>query len=333
LARRWRDIGGKVLHYGKRVAPVCISVGLVAWLVWRVTPQKLLAALRATDWPWLIGATLVQLVVLFLWDTLNLWWLYSQPDRRLPFWTVLRARTDSVIWSAVNLEIGQGVFAWRLSKDLDMPVTESLSRCVVLALFDFGTLQSLALVASFIQPTPLIRFFRLICAGFVGGMVILFLILRYMPERWRSWLEGKPWGSWLKWWTWRHGVLTWAQRLTMFLLVILYAWVGLKICKIPVDAATVFGVIPFVIVAESLPGTGGLGERDTALVYLLDVGGERAAVVLSFGLIWSTVIILGRVAIGLVSNLLPRHQREARRAFREMQAVERFETTSSPSRR
>jgi hypothetical protein len=127
---------------------VVISVGLVSWIVWKVSPREIAAALSTSASPWLVLATVVQLVVLFLWDTLSLWWLFSQPDRRLPFRAVLRLRTDSALWTAVNLEIGQGVFAWELAKRTGMPVATALGRCVVLALFDFGTLQSLALAAA-----------------------------------------------------------------------------------------------------------------------------------------------------------------------------------------
>ena len=71
------------------------------------------------------------------------------------------------------------------------------------------------------------------------------------------------------------------------------------------------GLGPFVMLAEALPGTGGLGEREAALLYLLDPPEEQRAVVLSFGLIWSTVIILGRITIGLVSALLPRAETQS----------------------
>jgi hypothetical protein len=99
-------------------------------------------------------------------------------------------------------------------------------------------------------------------------------------------------------------------RLILFLLVYLYAGIGLVLCGVPADVSTVFGVIPFVLLAESLPGTGGLGERETALVYLLGAGGEQRAELLAFGLIWSVVVILFRIAVGLVSSWLPRNVEE-----------------------
>jgi hypothetical protein len=293
----------RLYRYGRRLLPFLISFGLVGWLVWTITPQKMAAALSLAGWPWLVLATLVQVVILFTWDTLSLWWLFSQPDRPLPFSTILRVRTETVIWSVVNLEVGQGMFAWQLAAARDEPVIQALGRCLVLALFDFGTLQSLALVGSFLAPTPLICSLRWICIVSVVGLALLAGLLRFLPERCRHWLISQSWANWLAWWRWRHSLLLAVQRLILFLLVILYAGVGLAICGVRVDPATVLGVIPFVLIAESLPGTGGLGERETALVYLLADHGPPA-VLLDFGLIWSAGTILGRIAIGLGSTLL-----------------------------
>ena len=77
-----------------------------------------------------------------------------------------------------------------------------------------------------------------------------------------------------------------------------------------------FGTIPFVILAESLPGTAGLGEREAALILFPGLGGPmtyQQARLLCFGLTWSSVVILGRLAIGLVSRWLPHRVACARR--------------------
>jgi hypothetical protein len=313
MAGSGRQFGSTLYRYGRRVLPFLVSAGLVIWLIWKVTPQKLYEAFHSSSWPWLVFATLVQLVVLFLWDTFSLWWLFRQPDRQLPFPVVLRARTDSILWSAINLEIGQGVFAWKLADYLGCPVLAALGSCFALSLFDAETLFSLGIIGSFLWPMPIVRLLRWVCVAIVLGLLILSLIFKYLPPPARDWLENKPWAKWLQWWTWRHSVLLILQRLILFLLVYAYAAVCLAICHIPVNFHVVFGAIPFVMIAESLPGTGGLGERETALVYLLSASEEQQPVLLSFGLIWSTVIILGRTGIGLVSSWLPRtsHHREA----------------------
>lgn len=306
--------GRRLLHLANRIAPVLISLGLVAWLVWSVTPSKLYAAFRASNWPALVGITLVQLVVLFLWDTFSLWWLFSRPDRQLPFRTVLRARTDSIIWSAVNLEIGQGVFAYQLSQMLGDSIPSALGRCGLLALFDFGTLQSLGLVGSFLYPHPYIRTLRWVCVASVAGLFLLYVVVQFLPGRWRLWLIDIDWCDWLRWWRWRDAWRLWVQRLTLYALILLYAAAGLMICGIPISWGLMLGAIPFVLIAESLPGTGGLGEREAALVYLVQSGGEHRAELLCFGLIWSLVIIWGRIVIGSVSLWWPRTKKAVEHA-------------------
>jgi hypothetical protein len=313
LATNWREIGANLVRRTRMIFPVLISGGLITWLVWSISPARLVAAFTASNWPWLVLATAAQVVVLFAWDSLCVWWLFSQPHRHLPFRMVLRLRTDTVIWSAANLEIGQAAFAWQLSKAADIPLTGTLGYCVLLSLFDIGTLLSLALVGSFLQPNPMTRPWRWVCIGGLAGLGLLTAALKLLPDRWRGRLAAKPWASWLAWLNWRRAFILWGLRLVMFLLVLVYAGVGLMICRLPADPLTVMGVIPFVLMAESLPGTAGLGERETALVYLYPGGSEQRAVLLSFGLIWSTVVILGRVAIGLVSWYLPRRSPNADR--------------------
>jgi hypothetical protein len=301
----------KLVRIARRVVPALISIGLVTWLIVTATPAKLAQAFAGTAWPWLVLATLVQAVVLFLWDTVSLWWLFSQPDRPVPFGTVLRARADSVLWSAINLEIGQAVFAAKLAAAPGEPLTAALGRCLVLALFDTGTLMSLALLGSVLRPEPLTGYLRWLCVGVVLALLALALTLRLLPDRPRRWLAARHWAQWLNWWSWWHTLALAAQRLVLFLLVMLYAGICLALCGIPGGVRTTAGVIPFVLLAESLPGTGGLGERETALVYLVGGDSSQRAVLLSFGLIWSVVVLLSRITIGLVSAWLPRAARPA----------------------
>ncbi len=306
MSERWRQSGKMLYRYGRRVVPVLISAGLLGWLIWKVTPEKLLWALSFDSWPWLVALTFAQVIVLFLWDTVCLWWLFSQPDQPLPFRMVLRARTDSVLWSAVNLEIGQAVFAAKLADRVKEPLTAALGRCLLLAMFDTGTLTSLGVIGSFVNPDPVTWYFRWPCLGIALGLLALGLLLRYLPERAQRWLKGKEWASWLVWMNWRRAIRLVLFRLVLFLLMLLYVGIGLAICHMPSTPTTVIGVVPFVLLAESLPGTGGIGERETALVYLLGATGEQRAELLSFGLIWSAGVIVGRVLIGLGSAWLPR---------------------------
>ncbi len=319
MSGTWYQNAKKLLHWGRQAAPVAISLGLVGWLIWTISPEALLEALSTWASPWLVLATLGQLVVLFLCDALTMWWLYSLPDRPLSFRTVLRARLDTTLWMAVNQQLGMALFAYRLSGPTRMSAKETLGRCIALGLCDFGILLALGLAGSFLRYDPVIDVLRWICVGCLSGILALVLIVHFLPASWRDWLAGWEGLSWLGWWSWRHSFWLVLQRLILFLLLLLYAGVCLAICGFPADVRTVVGVIPFVLLAESLPSTGGLGNREFALVYLLKPSsGEQRALLLAFGLIWSTVVMLGRIAIGVAAKWIPleHHSRQQRPAQR-----------------
>src|SRR5262249_19634652 len=128
VARSSREKGSTLLRWGRHGAPVLVSVGLVAWLVWTVTPGKLLNATSTSVWPWLVLATLVQLLVMFLWDTVSLWWLLSLPDQPVSFPMVLRKRIDASLWTAVNVQLGQGMFAWNVARSARLSQADALGR-------------------------------------------------------------------------------------------------------------------------------------------------------------------------------------------------------------
>ncbi|HZU35466.1 MAG TPA: hypothetical protein VFA18_06150, partial [Gemmataceae bacterium] len=107
---RWRALGSRLLHYGHRALPVVISGALITWLIWHVTLTKLLEALSTGVWPWLVLAGAIEVIVSFFWDATCVWWLFAQPDRALSYWQAVRARGEATLWSAINLEIGGGVF-------------------------------------------------------------------------------------------------------------------------------------------------------------------------------------------------------------------------------
>jgi hypothetical protein len=305
LLKNWREIGSRLLHYGGWVAPPVISTVLVTWLVWSIGPAQLTEVVATPGFPWLVVVTVVQVFGLFLWDVVGMWWLFARPDRRLPFRTVLRARVDTSLWSAINLEAGQAACAWRLARATNDSVARSVGRCALLFLFDAGTLFSLALATSLLTDEPVIAWLRWVCAAVVLGLLLLAVALRLLPAGWYRRLAGQDWLQWLSWWTWRDAVILWALRLVMFLLMIVYVWAALAVSGYPIDVRTVVAVTPFVLIAEALPGTAGLGERETALVYLLHPAEGRRAVVLCVGLTWSALVLLGRVAVGLVGWILP----------------------------
>jgi hypothetical protein len=303
-----------LLRAAKWLLSLAISGLLLYWLLMALSPAAILRAFTAPGWLSLVVATLIQFAVLYVWDTISLWWLFAQPERNVRFPVVWRARIESTLWSAVNLEIGQGVFAWKLARATGFSIPETLGRCVVLGMIDFGVMMALGLLACLLNPDPSIAFLRWVCGGCVGGLLLVGLGLAYLPQRWRRWLQERDWGAWLAWWRWRHTLWLGVQRLVMFVLVLVYAGVGLALCGIPPRIDTVLGVIPIALMAEALPAAGGLGPKEAALVWLLrSTSQQQQALLFRFGVIWTFVVTLGRILVGLIGSGLSQQTRSPAR--------------------
>jgi hypothetical protein len=292
-----------LLRAARRCVPVLVSAGLVAWLVWRVSPASLARAAAVLNWPALALLTLVELSALLLWDTVCLRWLFSLPDRPLPFRTVLRARARSYLWLVLNYELGQGVLAWDLAKARGLSLTSAIGRCVLLALHDLAVLFSLGLGAALLNPDPRVRPLRWVCGVGLPVLAALALALSLLPTRWRRRLA--PRADWLDWWGWRHSAALLGLRLPFFVIIAGYVATGLTLAGIPLDTGEVCRVVPLVLLTETLPSISGLGTRDTALLGLLHPSPELRAVVLAFSLLWSTVQLVGRTTVGLAAWWLP----------------------------
>jgi hypothetical protein len=211
---------------------------------------------------------------------------------------------------AVNLEVGQAALALRLSDVTDKTVSYTLSRTVVMGMFDFGVTTAFGLIGYLLVPTRRYRYLMWVCIVGLTGLTALALAVAYVfPQRWRDWMQKHKWGGWLKWWSWKHTIWLLLQRMVLELAIMLYAGAGLYIVGVPPrptvadEIRMVFGVVPFVLLAEGIPSAGGLGTREAVLIYLT---GGPPAVILGFSLIWSISLIVGRTAIGLGSWVFTR---------------------------
>ena len=299
----WRETASTLWHFCRRALPLAVSLGLVIWLVFfKVGTAQLMSSMQQVNWPLLLGISLVQLVVLFLWDSYSLWWLYSQPNKKLPYKTVLYASTEAAAWSAINLEVGQAAFAIRMADMVDEPVAAFLGRSIVMSMFDFGVTTAFGLLGYILMPARRYHCLMWLCIVCLGGLVAVALAIAYLfPRRWRDWVCGRTWGHWLNWWSWKHTAVLLVQRVILAMGIFVYAGAGLAIVGVPPhpalgdEARIVFGVVPFVLLSEAIPSAGGLGTRETVLIYL--TGGSPGAI-LGFSLMWSVSLIVGRVLIG-----------------------------------
>jgi hypothetical protein len=294
-----RGTRSAVLRRLRGALPVLLSAGLIAWLVWRVSPGRLAAAAAVLNWPALVLLTLAELLALLLWDTACLRWLFAQPDGRLPFAVVFRARARSYAWLVFNYELGQGVLSWELSRPRGMPLAGALSRCAVLILHDLAVLFTLGLAASFVNPDRIARGLGWVCAAGLLVLAGLALAPRLLPGRWLARLRRRA--VWLGWWTWRHSLTALGLRLLFFAIIMAYLATGLWLAGLPQGARGLCGIVPLYLLVETVPSVSGLGARDAALRGLLHPSPDQEGVLLAFTLLWSTTLLLGRAAVGLVS--------------------------------
>jgi len=288
------------LSISRRFIPVVVSAVLVSWLLWRVSPQALANAARVLDWPSLAGLTAALVLALFLLDTVCLCSLFTGPGRPLPVREALQARGLSYLFSALNYELGQGVLAWRLAKTQGMHLAAALGRCVLLGYHDIIVLLGFGLVGSLVSDDPRAGVTLGFCA--LGLTLLLGLAIGFslMPASWRQRVGAFRASAWLQAWTWKRSAQLAGLRVCYYAPILIYVVVGLSLCRVAPDVRLVCGSVPLVLLADGLPiSISGLGTRETALVYLLDP--PQPAVLLAFSLLWSTGLVVGRLALGLIT--------------------------------
>ena len=299
----WRPLRRASVRW-TRLLPWFISAGLLAWLVYRVSPQELARATTLVDWPRLALATVVLVLCLYLWDAVCLSWLFARPGRPLPYRYALQARGNSYLLGAFNYELGQGMLAWNIARVQGIPVVSALGSCVLLAYHDIGVLFGLGLLGSLSHADVRLTGVPWVCGAGVGVLAGLPALAHVLPVTWSQRLTTTRWGSSLHAWSWRRSRSLVVLRGLYYAVILAYAAAGLHLCGVPLDYRVVLGVVPLVLLADGLPiSISGLGTREAALLYLL--APERPAVVLAFSMFWSTGLVVGRTAIGLAHWGLP----------------------------
>ncbi len=275
-------------------------MGLLAWLVWRVSPERLAQAAASLDWHGLALLTGMMVLGLYVWDVLCLRWLFGQPSGSLPVRMVGDARAASYVWSAFNYEAGQGVLAWKLAEAQDQSLVAALSRCFLLLLHDLGVLFTLGLVGWMIHPSPS-AYVPIFLGGGLAMMAGAVLVWKCLPAARQTRIRRTRFGMWLEWWTWQHSARLGFWRLAYYGIILIYAALALRLCGIALDAGEVCGVIPLVMLADALPSVSGLGTRETALLSLLELDSIEQAVVMNLSLFWTAGLMTGRLALGLAN--------------------------------
>jgi hypothetical protein len=282
----------------RRIMPAIVTIGLLIWLVYRISPQALVAAASQLDWPRLCLVFSSMVLALYLWDSVCLHWLFAEPGLPLSYGQVLRARGSSYVASAVNFELGQGLVAWELARAQGTPLVSALGRCVLLAVHDVAVLLTLGLIGSLLIDSAIARGIMGFCAIGLAALVGVGLLAYFFPRWWR---ERRMIGGRHLWpgsWTWGRSLQLSGLRGIYFAIILAAVALGLEVAPIPLGRPVVLGAVPVVLLADGLPiSVSGLGTRETALMSLIRA--PEPGVLLAFSLVWSAVLITGRLLIGL----------------------------------
>lgn len=282
----------------RRIMPALVTVGLLVWLVYRISPQALMDAASQLDWPRLCLVFSAMVLALYLWDSVCLHWLFAESGLPLSYGQVLRARGSSYVAIAVNYELGQGLVAWELARVQGTPLVGALGRCVLLAVHDVAVLLTLGLAGSLLIDAPIARGIMGFCAVGLTSLLGIGLLAYFFPRWWRERRANGGRQLWPDSWTWRRSLRLSGLRGIYYAIILAAVALGLEVAPIPLGRPVVLGAVPVVLLADGLPiSVSGLGTRETALLALIRA--PEPGVLLAFSLIWSTALITGRILIGL----------------------------------
>jgi hypothetical protein len=290
-----------------RFAPLAISFGLLAGVVWWVSPAALLAAATNLDWRMLLPATAAMVALLYFWDAVCLPAVYRVDGNRISYLQSLHLRGLSYFGGALNYELGQAALAWGMARLQRTGLARMLARSVLLAYHDILLLLVTGLIGSLLTENPAavrLRPFTAIgiAVALAGGGLVWAL-----PKSVRARFRLADAESFLEGWSIARSLRLFPLRFVYFSILVVYASVALRICQLPVDREVVVSTVPLVLLADGLPNFAGLGTRETTLLALLNppTTEERGAL-LAMALFWTSGMIVGRFLIAM-SHLIAHH--------------------------
>ena len=97
----------------RKTLPLLFSVGLISWLVSRISVDNLWRAAAAVRWQLLllVPVTAAMVVLVYLWDAYCLPIVFASGNPRLSYGCMLRLRGRSYLLSALNQGLGQAAIA------------------------------------------------------------------------------------------------------------------------------------------------------------------------------------------------------------------------------
>ncbi len=170
----------------RRAWPAIISLALLGWLLWRVPPPRLIAALAELAWPLLLTATALLVVTLYLWEALCFRELFGLADLPSTYGQMLRVRGLSYLAGVINYEAGQAMAAWHVSRLQQTTLLSALSRTVLMAHHDLMVLFAMASVGATLSTDSQAAALRPYCWVGLAVLIGAAAAVAFLPGQWRA---------------------------------------------------------------------------------------------------------------------------------------------------
>lgn len=244
----------------KRLAPLALTIVVLALVVRRIPLARVESALRDADYVRFLAIMIPNTIVYFCWDTLVLDAVVRWFHGDVPFRDLLPVRAASYVVGFFNTNAGRGALAAYLRRRLDVPFLELGGTVIFLMLTEYTQLVLWALLGVFGFRTE-VTTGLLPIAGAVALFWILFFAyarLHVTPRRAVAWLFAPR--EWLVFRTFRRAsaaryVQIVLLRAPMFLVSLVAHYYAARTFGIYIPFGQMLTFLPVIFMAAALPVT------------------------------------------------------------------------------
>jgi hypothetical protein len=303
-----------------RLAAWLVTLGLLAFLFRKISPQAVMAATRGAA-PWAIPVGLLCLVGIYLADSFAIWKTFGWFLAKLSFPDVLVLRGGTYLLAAINYNVGQGAIVYFVHRATGAPVLRGVA--TVLLIMGVNILALLFLTTAGMAIAPdLPHGVSVIVGAAYAGLAVYALVVALRPR----WLAARPIFDVLLSAGLGGHLRALAVRIPHIATLVALQFSMLRAFGVAVPLSQAIVTLPLVFFVAVLPiSVQGLGTTQAAMIYFFAryaAGGSTAqeAAVLASSL-FAQVLSLGfQTVLGLVC-LRSRTGRELRTASTRPAAV------------
>ena len=314
------DAMPKKSQFIRKVLPWVVSIGILVYLLNKITITEIYAASVGVDLWMFIPVIFLGVLLYLAWDVLVFIALFKEIQTPVSYGGMFVARAASLLLNMINYFLGVGSVAFLVHRWKKIPVSRTVSVVVFKMFIEYHAILALCLLTAFHVPgidlslflegSDVGNFVRLIVLSWVGFGTILVFFHGVLPNvkglnKIRQshilslFRDVKPI---------KQVLYILMQAIGLLLFDILIAFLLLSIFGLRIEFIYFLTFFPIVRLIEALPiSVMGLGTSQMAMLWLLtplmdQASGEStlAASIMAFSLLITIFSNLSRIAIGAV---------------------------------